>query len=341
MKRQYIIKSILLCFIFAGLSSCLKEAEKDKVYPIDPIPAGVQTAQVAYLTDYSKQTFFQLEENKEVATNSNADWDLAFESTANGWHVFLNSSRFMHAANTGETNFDMIFKPKKYKYHIDASSGNLDSTAFGQWGESKTLPFTSRKEVYILDMGLTATGSSLGYKKIVLGDFDGQNYQFKYANLDGSEAGDIVISKDSDKNKVFFSFQEGGKQVDIEPKTEDWDLYFTQYTTLLWDGSKYIEYIVRGVLNNQTHTRIAETSDIPFAEITKDDIAKLDFKEQQDVIGHEWKKFSLDTGTYTVDSKRIYIIEVNGNIYYKLRFTSYLNAEGQKGFPEFAFQVIL
>ena len=63
------------------------------------------------------------------------------------------------------------------------------------------------------------------------------------------------------------------------------------------------------------------------------------FSRRGDFIGHEWKDVEVDvnsnTAVYVVNSDKIYIVKDTEGFYYKLRFISYYNELGEKGFPVF------
>ncbi|MFA8451503.1 MAG: HmuY family protein [Bacteroidales bacterium] len=337
--RGLIVVFICTVLFNMGVVSCLKQAEKDGYYPCKPIAEGVRVGEVAYKTDYSQQSFYSLKDNKIVSTNSFADWDLAFDSSDKGMNIYLNSAKFMHAANTQKTKLDEVCSPKGWKFAFDASSGNLDSLAMAKWGVNNNGTYVSKKEVYVLDLGADASGKALGYKKLIVEDLQNGAFHLRYADMDGSNETSFRVQKQDNKRRVYFSFDEGGKQVDVEPDKNQWDLLFTQYTTYLYDGKQYIEYLVRGVLSNKG-VEVGRISTIPFANLCSKDISGVEFSKNADGIGHTWKKFDMTSFTYVVLDKRIYIVRTNDQQQYKLHFTSYFNDQGQKGYPEFAYEVL-
>lgn len=113
-----------------------------------------------------------------VATNLKTAWDLAFESSPNGWRVQLNGSRLMTAWCFGCAGPCSTFG---YRRHvrgrwIDAPSGVPDSTAIGDW------PW-KLDDVFIIDLGYTALGEWLGLRKVRLTSVDAVRYTFSSARL--------------------------------------------------------------------------------------------------------------------------------------------------------------
>ena len=61
------------------------------------------------------------------------------------------------------------------------------------------------------------------------------------------------------------------------------------------------------------------------------------FTRDWDVIGYDWKDFSLQTNTFTIFSDKIYLIkDASGNLF-KLRFIDFYDDNGIKGSPAFEF----
>jgi hypothetical protein len=140
---------------------------------------------------------------------------------------------------------------------------------------------------------------------------------------------------------VLFSVSNPSEVVE-EPSSLHWDLLFTQYTTLLFTdvGDPY-PYLVTGVLLNPLLVVVAMDSISGFEDITFERAQSMDFSKQADGIGYLWKEYDFDDGSYTVNSKIIYVIRDTRGFYYKLRFKDFyklLNNRLQKGYPSFEYQ---
>jgi hypothetical protein len=230
-----------------------------------------------------------------------------------------------------------------WKY--DVSSGNRDSTAIGNWVDF--LPPDSAKsyshEVYVIDRGYDELGNLRGLRKIVFQELVDSTYSFRYSNLDGTAENTFSIAKDPTVNYTFFSFDEGGKQLSLEPPRYDWDLLFTQYTTLLFtdEGDPY-PYLVTGVLSNPMAIQIAKDTLYDFSSIDLDVAGNLFYSEAQDEIGYDWKDIVGDVTTgnvsYVVVEGLNYVVRDSEGYYYKLRFISFYNDSGDKGYPTFEYQ---
>jgi hypothetical protein len=313
------------------LASCFPEDER--VQPHEP--GDLQVGSVAIGPDYQLQSFYDLNTNSEVSKNSNMDWDLGFESAGNGYRIILNSSRFMYAGNTGEIVFEQVDSKDGIEMLFDHSSGHPDSMAIGEWYFEEEDTVYSKKEVYIIDLGMDEASMNMGFKKVQFDLQDGA-YVIRYAELDGSNEGSLTIDRDAQKNFVCISFENG--IVDIEPHRESWTMKVSRYTTMLQTniGEDY-PYIVFGVLLNPYKVVAALDTVHDFADIVLADTSEITFSQDLDAIGYEWKYYNFDAGVYTVVPEFSYIIRDRDGYYYKLRFVDFYNDTGDKGHPEFEF----
>jgi len=329
MKNHWIFLSALII-----LSSCFKEDE-----PVPPYtsPPGVTTSVAEMGPDYGVQLFFDLATNQFIRSVPRDSWDLSFQCGAGDYHVFLNGSKLMKAGHTGSTDFNAVTSTDGVTWHYDRSEGWEDSTAIGEWGTADGNNVISANQVYIIDRGLTITGGNIGYKKLVIQGLADNTYTIRFANLDGSNERTLTFTKDDAYNYIFVSLQNDGSVVSVEPPKTTWDLEFTQYTTLVaQNGTGIIEqYSVNGVLINSYAVQGAREFIKPFTDIVYSDLQGYNFTEQRDIIGYEWKVYDFDGSVYIIIANQTYLLkDVEGN-YYKLRFTSFTNSEGIKGYPTF------
>lgn len=336
-KTTFLLIAVVL-FLFS-MSSCMKDLQDDVTLETHPIPEGVKSGSVALGADYSMHTFYDLDANKVVRTANNYRYDLAFESDASGWHILLNSATFTLAGNAGTKDFDAVTSTQGLTMTFDASSGHLDSTAIGRYFSINDIDTVLTQNVYVIDRGFDAQGSPRGYRKFVIQNFSATNYTLRFANLDGSDQHIAIIQKLPEYDYVGFSFDGGGKQVVIEPDTDNWDLYFGQYTTMLYSEGEPYPYLVRGVLANRNGTQAGLLSDvIPFNEVDYSLASAFLFTDALDGIGHDWKYYNLEQGFYAVESEKVFIIRTAEGVLFKLHFLSYFNDEGQNGYPQFEFK---
>jgi len=251
----------------------------------------------------------------------------------------------MVAANTGEKDFEAVTDTTGLLWKFDKSDGNPDSTAIGDWVNFQNNDTIYSDHVYVLDRGYDHLGNLRGLKKIKFSKVDLNSYEFRYADLNGENENEFRIEKIDSVKYVQFSFDENGKQLSFEPPAISWDLFFTQYTTLLFtdEGEPY-PYLVTGVLTNNDFVEVAMDSTINFDDIDINFASSLDYSKNKDAIGYDWKVLKGDVNSgnvyYQVVEERNYIIKTRFNLYVKLQFINYYNTEGEKGYPSFRYIIL-
>jgi hypothetical protein len=304
----------------------------------------VLTDTIGLTQDYRYQVYYDLGSGQVVSTNLKTEWDLGFECSPEGWHILLNTSCFMVAAGTGSDDFNAQLDTTGFDWRFDKSDGDLDSTAIGNWF-SWSEPDSNKiytNEVYVIDRGYDEAGNLRGLRKIVFLAIDEDGYTFRFARMDGSEETTFNLTKDPSVNFMCFSFDDGGKQLNLEPPKYAWDLLFTQYTTLLYtnEGDPY-PYIVTGVLANRIDVEVARDTLMDFQEIDFSSLDHLEFNTVQDEIGYDWKDVTGDVTsgniTYEIMPGLNYVIRDQTGFFFKLRFIDFYSA-GEKGYPTFEYQ---
>jgi hypothetical protein len=325
-KALKLIYPILLMLILL-LSGCWPKDQK--VVPLD-----IDITEIPY-SMYDTQSWFRLGDLSVVSHNSFMDWDLGFESNGSGHHIILNTSRFMHAGNTLSADFYGITTNICDTMVYDDSSGDMNKTAIGSWADfSDPNNPVYPKNVYIIDMGSDNNGVQYGLKKITFDSFENNAYTVHFSNLDGSEEHTYIINTDPARSFTLFSFSNGGTTVSVEPPDTDWDICFTQYSTILYDEKNVATpYLVRGVYLNMNGTTAVSDTINSFDNITSDNISDYTFSNAQDAIGYKWKDYKNDS--YKINPNIFYIIRDQTGGYYKLKFTGFYNNTGEKGYPSF------
>lgn len=335
--KRYLIPILILVI----LSGCFKE---DEIVVPDP-PGDVITESIGLTQDYRYQVYYDLEREQVVSENLKKNWDLGFEGDDDGSRIILNTSLFMLAANTSTTDFASVTDTTGLDWQFDKSDGDPDSAVFRSWARwsEDDQEWSYTNHVYVINRGFDELGNELGLKKIVFTQVTDTSYSFLYANMDGTGQGEFTIRKDPAVNFVHFSFNDGGQQLVQEPDKETWSILFTQYTTLLYTdfGDPY-PYLVTGALINPVGISVARDTLAAFGSIDLDYALGLDYKTDMDYIGYDWKDVEGDVSTgnvtYVVMEGLNYLIRDAGGFYYKLRFISFYNNSGEKGYPTFEFQ---
>jgi len=334
------IKNIfILGIVLFALTSCFKEDD-----PIAPHDKGPVKQEIIPMTQYYiYQLYFNLATGEQVSKNVKNDFDLTFACADTAFLIRLNTATFMKAAQTDFSDLTKVNDTTGLDWKFDKSDGNPDSTAFVNWMTIDGFDTIYSNKVYVINRGINELGFTLGLKKIVFHSLKNGIYSFTTANMDNSEMKDVFIRKKEGYNTVQYSFEEGGKSVQTEPETDNWDLLFTQYTTLLFttEGDPY-PYIVTGVLTNPG-TTVAFDSTMVFNDIKLDDIIYMGYSTATDKIGYDWKELFGDINGgdyyYKARSNYNYLIRSKSGIYYKLRFTGFYDpTTGEKGYPTFEYQ---
>lgn len=298
-----------------------------------PAPAydrgDVLTAQVNMTSNYKNQIWFSLSENKIISTNFKTDWDIAFESSIIGNHIILNSALGMRAYKTTFTQLSQVIDTLGLTANeiVDSPTGNLDSTAIGNWELDNT--------VYIINRGFSETGQVLGFYKLKVTSSSATNFMFEYGDVFGSQTHQTNIIKDAQYNFNAYSFS-SHQQIFIEPLKTNYDLCFTQFTHVFTNPLQF--YQVTGGLINTFGTRVTKVIDRPFMEISINDTLGRQFSNYKNSIGYDWKIFDLNTNIYTVNTMQCYIINDSKGFYYKLHFIDFYNTSGIRGYPAFEFK---
>jgi len=339
---------ILAILIIFTLVSCFKEDEM--VTPHDPGDVETDTISITEISNnqivyYRNQVYYDLLSGKVISENGKSIWDLGFEAAEEGWHIILNTATFMYAANTGLTDFKQPIDTAGLVWKFDKSDGDLDSTAIGNWLNlsSEDSSFIFPGYVYVINRGYDEQGNMRGLRKIVFHSLQDDHYSFKYADFDGSNEVSATVSKDPTVNFVQYSFDTDKEQLALEPGKYEWDLIFTQYTTLLFteEGEPY-PYLVTGVLSNRAGVVVASDTLMDFNNIDRATAEEMSFSSSIDEIGYDWKILEGDINTgnivYVINTDINYVIRDPEGFFYKLRFIGFYNHSGIKGFPSFEYQ---
>lgn len=304
--------------------SCKKEE-----LPISPnLPSGVELGQASMAQDYRYQLYYDLETNTVVGQNLKTDWDLGFITTEHGHQVKTNAANAMSVANFGNISLDSKTDTLGFSWYekFDVRTGNIDSTAIGDWRTESNL--------YVVNRGYSYTGQHRGFYKLIIHNYDQNKYTIEVAEITETSGILIEINKLPDYNFSFFSF-DNNEQVMIEPPKVEWDLTFTQYVHIFYEPAP-IPYLVTGALLNSFQTRAIEFNDLTFEDIELIDVINMNLSSHSDIIGYDWKTF--ENGSFTIHSDKTYIIQDQTGFFYKLRFIDFYDQNGQKGTPKWECQ---
>lgn len=329
MKLKYFF--LMLCCA-AFCSSCFKE---DTAIVLPP-PGNANVMTIPMGETYDHQVYFDLQ-TADTSGSNYFDWDLAFQSNANDFHIYINGGSQALVANMGAVSFTSVTDTAGCLWSVDPASWNSDSTAIGNWCDA--LPAAaSHNEIFILDRGGRYADSERFYK-IIFQSVSSTQYVFKYQTLFGL-AGEhtATMVKDSSRNFNYFTFNNGGTTIEPEPDKAQWDLQFTHYRYIYYQFTPPFPYAVSGVLINPTDTWVAKDSVTSFEKIDYAKALTYTYSNARDIIGFSWKAYSFTTQSYSCKPYIIYIIKDQHGFYWKLHFIDFYNNAGIKGYPKFEWQ---
>ncbi|MCX6271184.1 MAG: hypothetical protein NTU44_08205 [Bacteroidetes bacterium] len=325
----------LIMLITTLLTSCFKE--DDKVPPRQP--GDVMTDTIGMDQTYKNQVYFDLGTGTSVQSNLKTSSDLGFDCSPDGWRIILNTSDFATVADLGVLPFGQAQDTAHAIWKFDKSDGNPDSLGIGRWFTVNNGDTLSNHHVYVVNRGMDENGDNLGLMQVIFDSLSQGTYYFRFTNMSGGAVNKFSVKKDPSVNFLFFTFKFGGALKPLEPPKTDYDLLFTQYTTLLYtDIGEAYPYLVTGVLINPNKVKVCPDSLHSFETVTLDNVIDLHYSSNLDAIGYDWKSYDFNAGSYTVNSKLLYIIRDTEGYYFKLRFISFYNESGQKGYPVIEFQ---
>ena len=329
LKSKYMLWVILLLSVV--LTSCLKEDER--VAPHQPGQSTEGSFNMG--TNYRYQSYFDFASNSFVGQNSKGVWDLGFETTPQGFAIITNGAKFCKIKRTGNSNFDAVTDTAGNPWRVDVL-GYLDSTAIGTWGTYSADTAITNGVCYIIDRGYDESNNYVGFKKFIIEGANSTSYTITYANLDGTEKYTTTVTKRPGYNFTFFSLNGAGAEVDVEPTADTWDISFTQYI-YIYRTVEYpnFPYLVVGVVLNSSNVAAAADSVSGYENIVLADTANMEFHNQLDIIGYNWKQF--DGTSFIVKPQNVYVVRNRNGLYYKIHFTDFYK-DGIKGNIAFEFQ---
>jgi hypothetical protein len=304
--------------------------EKEEL-PISPVDrGGVKSFQVEMGNNYENQIWVDFESGEVVASQNRFIWDIAFEGSGENGFVYLNGGKMAKAA-LSDLSWEQTTSKTGLNFQIDISNGDTDSLAIGDWQK--------HKKVIVIDLGYKESGTNAGFLKLQMLSLENGVYKFRYASLDGSNEKQAQVNIDADYNTLMFSFAEN-KTVGNQPQKNEYDLFFTQYSTHLYENGSTVpvDYLVNGALINPTNVTALYLKEETFENITEEIILKLELSTKLDAIGYDWKAYNFDSGVYQVDTKKAFVLKDRKGFVYKFHFIDFYNNSGQKGAPKVEYQ---
>ncbi len=320
MKGRLVIWFFILASAL-GLEACFK--------PDEPFPVDVSERITLVDTTFGPaQIFYSLKDRKIIAKNSIYAWDIAFDCKEGSFTIRLNSAKGMGAHLMESRDFERDYSHDKFDFRFDNPNGSKETTAIGQWGDFNFTNPQSFENVYIIHRGWFEEKRPIGMKKMVILGYKDSAYQIKFAELDGSQEYTIQIPKSKNRQYVYYTFEEGGKEVSVEPEKDSWDLLISPYTDTLVHykylfGTESNMAVYDGVLLNRYNREVALDSIRPFEQINFRHLDLYTYVRHNNAIGRRFWYWDDVFNRYAVKEKPIYVLKDNNGNYYKIRFLNY------------------
>lgn len=264
------------------LASCFK-----KDTPITNLPpkTGTNFIQVQMGPAHDSTFYINLEQAKVVGKSLHYSWDLKFESSETGSHVMLNSGKSTRAFKTNVFNINEITSLPTIadgSWGYDAPTLTPDSTYIGDWWQPNN---TSNMNVYIIR--LANKQGNFTYKKIQFVNVDATKYTIRFADINSTNFTSLNIPKNDAYNFTFFSFDNNGQILAIEPPKTDWDVQVTRFSHVYYNLTPIINYQVNGMLSNNYKTLSAgdTLNQNNFATFSLEQVKAMDFYPFPNAIG--------------------------------------------------------
>lgn len=331
--------------------------------PIEIIIEGATVEPEVGGPNQQNQVYVDLSTNTATSVQRDS-WDLGFYSGSE-FRVVLNGSISMATAQLEATDMNAVnsstpevqelqpgvrvgsFQAESATY-IDAPDGSITGTAI-----EEVSSVDANNHVYLLNLGFevgttapttgstTINGDARGWKKIrVLRN--GNNYVLQYADLDATTFEEVTISKDTNYNFTFFSFNTEA-EVNVEPEKSKWDLNFTYFTSTIpgFGAYGYADFVANNTKANAQAYMVDTTieTSLTYENFTIANVVDANFSNDQRAIGSSWRNTAPGAPVDIFENVFYIVNDTAGNLY-KLKFLAMTNDVGERGYPQFVYSLL-
>lgn len=305
-----------LLFVFTTLTSLGILAQEEK--------------EVITGTSYANDVYYSLE-NGTVTTVQRDNWDIGFFAFYYSAGIMANNGSGVELYTYPDGSIDDWETLDTTGMNWDPMYNSLESFEDGAFNAHAGEHPDYGWGIFTMGGQYPIDGDSLFVIKTISGAYKKlaiiqklaavNTWEFKFANLDGSDEQSVFLdaSMYQDKNFVYYSI-DSLKVLDREPAKTDWDLLFTKY----YDYT--IPYSVAGVLINDDHVVAQEVRESGMDQSAHNSYQDTSFSSSISTIGSDWKQFNRGTMSYDIVDTVVYYLktyEAGDSTYYKLYFTDF------------------
>jgi hypothetical protein len=281
-------------------------------------------------------------------------WDLAF-STGSDFKVLINGTTGAMASATTKTDINTVgvaeiaaaeasgelvlsFANLAGIEHVDDPANPLSKPVVAAVSATE-----GSNVVYLLSRGASGVDAK-PLKKIRI-IRNGQGYTLQHADADATTFTSLNITKDTDDNFVYVSFESG--IVNVEPAKAAWDIAWTAGTSSTpypqaTNGTLayfYQDLVYHNIYGGASAVAVLEAT-VPYADFDETDVPALSFNtDNRLTIGSNWRGGGGPSSAPAVKTDVYYVVkDAEGNVY-KVRFLS-LTKDGERGKPSFEYELV-
>lgn len=354
--------TLISCIAVLAFSSCSSD-DNNTPEVIEIVIEGAAISPEIGGSNEQNQVYIDLSTSTSTPVQRDS-WDLGFYSGTD-FRVAINGSIYMATAELSETNIDVVtststevqdLQPQVAVGTFDAANIEFVDAPFGQITETaiENISATdSENPVYLVNLGFevgteaAATGSvavagdARGWKKIRILR-SGNDYILQYADLDATTHQEVTISKNSDYNFTFFSFNTE-TEVSVEPAKTQWDLNFTVFTNEIsgYGSYGYSDFVVTNTKGGALSFAIdTDETEYTYADFTLADAATITFDADQRNVGSSWRNGGGPGTLPSLKDNMFYVVTDAAGNYYKLQFLALTSDSGERGNSEFVYSLL-
>lgn len=314
MKRMAYRALVLAIGLFAA---CRKP---EKPWQL-PEASGGRVIEANTGTEYDTVVFVSMELGT-THSKLRREWDLLLHPRGSTYQVWLNAAMYAFAAQVSEVEWQQITQPSpSLPWKCDLA----DTAALPSLQEGDILYFIldrDRGEAFYRQLRQR-------YRKVRL-SWQGREVEVLALSMDGRDT--ALWRLPVAATPIYLSLDKPGTPVEIAPAWRS-ELVLTRYIHPFYDQPEEFRWypVLGALLGDGVEAAAVRTAETPYQDMDFAKAQQLSYSSRRDLIGYDWKRYDFNTGTYTVDLSRYFVIRTAPMTYYKLRFIDFYDGQGRKG----------